>query len=208
MLDLAQDRRRRSGPDERPWVFVVFPHVRANRGDEGRDTAEGAAADAFARDLSEEAFDEVQPRGSRRGEVEVKPWVLAHPRLHGRVRVRAVVVEDEMDVLLAGGLAIDLVQEGEELGMRMAGVAGVDHVALQDIEGGKQRRRPVPCVVMRLPGRQPRPQGQHRLGPIQGLDLALFVNAQDQRLRGRVQVEADHVPQLADEVRVAVLLCP
>ncbi len=112
-------------------------------------------------------------RGPRRGEVEVKPCVLAHPRFHGRVLVRAVVVEDEMDVLLAGGLAIDLVQEGEELGMRMARVASVDHVALQDIEGGKQRRRPVPRVVMRLPSRQPRPQGQHGLGPIQGLAFAI-----------------------------------
>lgn len=69
---------------------------------------------------------------------------------------------------------IDLVQEGKELGMRMAGVAGIDHVALQDIEGGKQRRRPVPRVVMRLPGRQPWPQEQHGLGPIQVLEIWLF----------------------------------
>ena len=63
MLDLAQDGRRCCRPDERARALVVFAHIGANRGDESRDAAEGSAADPFARDLSEEALDEVQPRG-------------------------------------------------------------------------------------------------------------------------------------------------
>lgn len=70
MLDLAQDGHRRGRPDERARVLVVFPHIRANRGDEGGNAAEGAAPDPFACDLGEEALDEVQPRGPRGGEVE------------------------------------------------------------------------------------------------------------------------------------------
>ena len=122
------------------------------------------------------------------------------------MRVRAVVVQDEMDVSPAGRLPLDLVQEGEELRMRVAGLARFDHMPLQDIEGSKQGGRPVPRVVVGLPGRQPRAQGQDRLGPIEGLNLTLLVDAQDQRLRGWIHVEADHIPQLPDEVRVPAQL--
>ena len=72
MLDLAQDGGRRCRPDERARVLVVFAHIGANRGNERRNAAEGAASDPFARDLGEEALDEVQPRGPGGGEVEVK----------------------------------------------------------------------------------------------------------------------------------------
>lgn len=44
--------------------------------------------------------------------------------------------------------------------------------------------------------------GQKRLGPVKGLDLALFVNADHERLIGRVEVKADDVPHLLNELRV------
>ena len=37
---------------------------------------------------------------------------------------------------------------------------------------------------------------------IQGLDLALFVNAEHQRVVGRVQIQAYHVANLLDEERI------
>src|SRR5262249_57373906 len=98
MLDLAQDSGGRRGPDERARVLVVISHIGTNRGDERWDAAEGAAPDPFARDLGEEAFDEIQPGGPRGSEVEVKPRVIDHPRLHRRMLVGAVVVQNEMDV--------------------------------------------------------------------------------------------------------------
>src|SRR5713101_2631984 len=101
-----------------------------------------------------------KPRGPGGGEVEVKPRMLDHPRLHGRMLVRAVVVQDEMDVPLAGGLPIDLVQEGEEFGVRVARLARFDHMPLQDIEGGEQRRRSVARVIVGLARRQPGRKGR------------------------------------------------
>jgi len=44
--------------------------------------------------------------------------------------------------------------------------------------------------------------GQYRLGAIQGLNLALFVGAQHQRVIGRVQVQADDVSHLLDKERI------
>src|SRR3989442_14381467 len=133
MLDLAQYGRRRRRPDERARVLVVFAHIGANRGDESRNAAEGPASDPFARDLGEEALDEIQPRRSGGGEVKVKARMLDHPRLHGRMLVRAVVVQDEMDIPLAGSLPIDLVQEGEEFGVRVAALARFGHMSLRAI---------------------------------------------------------------------------
>ncbi len=46
-------------------------------------------------------------------------------------------------------------------------------------------------------------QGQVRLGPFQRLALALLVAAKHQRLVRRIEIEADHVPELGLEVRVA-----
>ena len=44
--------------------------------------------------------------------------------------------------------------------------------------------------------------GQSRLGAIQSLDLTFFVNGQDDRVVGRVQIEADHIFQLFREVAI------
>src|SRR5262245_1770557 len=135
MLDLAQDGSRRCCPDERARVLVMFAHIRPNRGDEGRNAAEGATPNPLARDLGEETLDQVQPRSSSWGEVKVKPRVLSHPRLHSRMLMRAVVVQDQMNVPFTRCLAIDLVQEGEEFGVRVTGLAGFDDMPLQDVEG-------------------------------------------------------------------------
>ena len=111
-----------------------------------------------------------------------------------------------MDVPPAGRLPIDLVQEGKELGVGVARLAALDHMPLEDIQRRKQRGRAVPLVIVRLPRRHPWPQGQDRLRAIEGLNLALLIDAQHQRLRGRIQIEADDVPQLAHEVRIAAEL--
>ncbi len=54
----------------------MFAHVAANGGDKRRHAAEGPPAQTLARNLGEEALDEIQPRGPGRGEVEMKARVL------------------------------------------------------------------------------------------------------------------------------------
>ena len=58
-----------------------------------------------------------------------------------------------------------------------------DDCAVEDVEGGEQRRRAMTLVVV---GHCPGPTRLHRqarLGAIEGLDLALLVDRQDQRRR-------------------------
>jgi len=44
---------------------------------------------------------------------------------------------------------------------------------------------------------------QHRLGPIQGLDLGLLVDTENDGLLRRVVIEPDDVDDLVDELRVS-----
>jgi len=84
----------------------------------------------------------------------------------------------------------------------MARRATADDLAIQDIEGGKQGRGPVPYVVMCLAFRQSRPQRQDRSGPVQCLNLALFIDAEHQSAIRRVEIKADNVPYVIFKIRV------
>jgi hypothetical protein len=73
------------------------------------------------------------------------------------------------------------------------------HRAVEHVERCEERGGAVAVVVV---GRGRRPALLHRqprLGALEGLDLALLVHGQDDRVRRRMQVEADHVAQLGDE---------
>jgi len=87
--------------------------------------------------------------------------------------------------------------------MPMTRQALSDDAPLQNGKRGKQRGRPVPLVVVRHRGAAPLLHRKAGLGPIQSLNLAFLVYAQNDRLVGRVQIEAHHVGELLDELRVA-----
>lgn len=87
--------------------------------------------------------------------------------------------------------------------MRMALLGSRDQLALQIIQGGEQRNRSVAIVVMGLRSNVADPERHSGLGPLQGLTLALLIAAQHQCLIGRIEVQADHVPELLLEFRIA-----
>src|SRR5882757_11233519 len=64
------------------------------------------------------------------------------------------------------------------------------------VEGGKQRGRPVPLVVMGVPFDLPGSHREQRLGAIQRLDLRFLIDAEHQRVVWRVEIEADNVAHL------------
>ena len=81
--------------------------------------------------------------------------------------------------------------------------AAPDDRAGGGVEGGEQGGRAVALVIVAAPLRLARPHGQHRLGAVERLDLALLVDAEHQRAVRRVEIEADDVAHLVDELRVA-----
>ncbi|SDZ20394.1 hypothetical protein SAMN05660209_05019 [Geodermatophilus africanus] len=66
----------------------------------------------------------------------------------------------------------------------------------------EQRRGAVSDVVEAGRLRVPGPDRQHRRGPLQGLQLRLFIHAEHHRLLRRMQVEPDDVTDLALQLRV------
>ena len=108
-----------------------------------------------------------------------------------------------MDVEVGGHGALHLVEEGAELARPVPLHAAPDDRAGGGVEGGEQGGRAVALVIMAAPLRLARPHRQHRLGAVQRLDLALFVDAEHQRAVRRVEIEADDVAHLVDELRIA-----
>ena len=85
------------------------------------DAAEDAAADGVAGDQAEEAFDQIDPGGRGRSEVEVEAGVALEPSLDLGVLVGRVVVDDEMQIERFGGVAVDGVNWTPFVGPRGVG---------------------------------------------------------------------------------------
>ena len=85
----------------------------------------------------------------------------------------------------------------------MAPVTLSDDLTLQQLDGGKQRRRSVAFVVMSHRAAASLLQGQPGLGPVQSLNLALLVHAEHDGLLRRVEIEADHIGELLQELRIS-----
>src|SRR3989304_276490 len=70
--------------------------------DQGRDAAEAAPSYPFLGDLSEPALDQIQPRGTGGGEVELHAGVALEPGLDAGLGVGAIVVQDHVERQLLG----------------------------------------------------------------------------------------------------------
>jgi len=78
-----------------------------------------------------------------------------------------------------------------------------DGGAVENVERGEQGRRAIVDVVVRHRAGAPALHRQLGWGSVQGLDLALLINREHDRMRRRVDVKPDHVAQLCGEMRVA-----
>jgi len=86
--------------------------------------------------------------------------------------------------------------------MAMALHVPADDGAVEDVEGGEEGGGAVALVVVRHRAEPPLLHRQAGLGPVQCLDLALFVDRQHDGVGRRIEVVADDVAQLVDELRI------
>jgi hypothetical protein len=123
---------------------------------------------------------------------------------HARMLMCSVVVDDQVQVHSAGRLVVDPIHEAEEFLLPVFRHAIPDDRTVQRREGCEQRRYAVPLVVSRVSSSRSGPvSSATRLGSVQGLDLALFVRTQHQRLVGRIQIKPHHLRELFHEVGIA-----
>ena len=203
--DLGQFFEDRFGgrcPYERSTIAVVGVDVARDRVLQMVDGMEGSASDPAARDGGEEALDGVEPGGRCRGEMERPARMIGEPFENLGLFVGGVIVDDGVDDFSGRNSALDGIEEADELLVAMPSHAAPDHGSIEEVERGEQRGRAVALVVM---GHRPAFSGlerQARLRAVERLDLALLVDRDDDRVLGRVHVEADDVLDLLDELRI------
>src|SRR5260221_7237077 len=79
----------------------------------------------------------------------------------------------------------------------------MSYLAGSYFESGEQINYAVALVIVRVARGSARTQGQRQLSSLQGLDRGFLVNAQHDRMLGRIQIQADDVMHLRDELWVA-----
>src|SRR5215510_10643753 len=78
----------------------------------------------------------------------MKALVPPEPSTDLGMLVRGVIVDDQMHRALGWGLAVDLVEEADELLMPVAAHALADDLAVEHVERGEQGRRAVALIIM------------------------------------------------------------
>src|ERR1044072_392650 len=86
--------------------------------------------------------------------------------------------------------------------MAMALHTLADHLAFENVEGCEQGGGAMPLVVVREGCGAALLHRQARLSSVERLDLALLVNRQNDGVVRRIDIKADDVAQLGDELRL------
>lgn len=86
--------------------------------------------------------------------------------------------------------------------MSVTFLALAQHLASGNIKSGKECRRSVSQIVMRVALQIAKSQGKRWLTAFKSMAMAFFVYAKDERIRRRVKVKADNVSDLLYEKRV------
>src|SRR5215472_11641423 len=202
-VELGQDDLGGFGPDEGFGAGVVLGEISIDGGLQVDDRAEHTTADALPRHLGEEVLDRVEPGGRGRCEMEGPARMARQPSQHLGMFVGGMVVEHRVDQLASWDLALDSIEKAVEFEVEMALHAAADHRAVEHAERGEQGGGAVPPVIVRHGLAAPRFDRQSRLRAIEGLDLALFVNRQHNRMGRRIDIEPDDVSELASKAWIA-----
>ena len=117
--------------------------------------------------------------------------------------VGAIIVHHHVQIQFRGKFAVQTLEKMEKLLMAMAGVALADDLAVRDFQRGKKTGGAVSLIVMGLGAAATFFKRQSRLGAVQGLNLALLIDAENQRLLRGIEVKADDVGEFFQKPHVA-----
>src|ERR1700682_2988341 len=201
-LEFVEDRIGARGPHKRPLVGIVVSYVVVDLVHQFTHAAEGAAPDRLLSDEREPALDLVEPAGVGGSVMDVVARPAREPGFDRGVFVSAVVVGNQVDLELGGDAAVEMIEKGQELLMAMARLALRDDRAVKHVERREQSGGTVAKVVVGYAFDITPSHRQHRLGPLQRLDLALFVHTQHQGLVRRIEIEPGDVAHFLHEERV------
>src|SRR5688500_4171674 len=103
--------------------------------------------------------------------MQVESWMRREPLLHGRMLVRGIVVDHEVQIEVGGRALVDDAEEANELLVAVPlGAVSYDGAGLH-VEGCEQRCGSVPLVIVRHGAGPTLLQRQPRLATVERLDL-------------------------------------
>lgn len=108
MGDFSEDFVGGLGPSEAAGLLIVVSDVVGDRLFQLGHAAKQAAAESLIREISEPAFDEIEPRTAGRREVQMEPRVLGQPGQHFRMLMRREVIEDHVQIEFWRRRGVDL----------------------------------------------------------------------------------------------------
>ena len=162
-----------------------------------------APAERLALQDGEPALDLIEPRGACRRKVECHERVALEPFVVLLVCIQ--IVEDDLEPCLWIG-GNDVIHEVEKFLAATAFLVCGPDLAGGNLEGGKQGCRAMPFVVVAVPGQGASVrQFQVALRPFKGLDRRLLIDAENNRVLGRRQIETDHIGGLCRKIRIVAL---
>jgi hypothetical protein len=107
-----------------------------------------------------------------------------------------------VDLEVCRHLLVDPIEKASELDRPVPSVQLADHLTGGHVQSGEERGGAVQAVVVASPLRRSRSHGEDGLGAVESLDLSLLVGTEHQRPFRRVQVEADDVAHLLDQLGI------
>ena len=136
--------------------------------------------------------------------LEIAPSNIVAPltRLHVRLLVHAIDVNDQMQRQVRGKHPIQAAQKSQAFLMMMPGVTFRNDLAVQVAQRRKERRGAVEPVVVHHRPAAAVLQRQPRRSAIQGLNLASLVQTQYERLLQWVQIQSHHIGQLPQKSHI------
>ena len=181
------------GPGKGLRLLVVLFEEAIDGGLEIGDGSEHASFQSPLREYCEKSLDGVEPGRRSWGEVESPAGVAIKPLAYLGMFVRRIIIDDGMDRLSCRNLLLDGVEEADEFLMTMTLHVATDHRTVEHVERGEQRRRAVSFVVVRHGSGATLLEWQAGLSAVERLNLAFFVDGQDDGVRGRIDIEPNHV---------------
>ena len=170
-FEFTEDGVRGRSPGEGLRVLIPVIDELLDAFAQVRYRGEGAAPDRALRDQAEPTFHLIQPGTVGGRVVDVETRMTREPAFDFGVFVRAVVIDDEMQIQVRRHGLINMPEKAQKLLMPMARLALSEHGTFGDIECGEQRGRAVTIVVMRDALEISQAHWQNRLTALKRLNL-------------------------------------
>ena len=202
-MDFFKDRGAFSFPAIRLGLEIVVSEVNVDGSNQFIDAGEAAFTDDIVGELPKESLDKIEPRGAGGSEVNVDAGMFLQPSADDGMFVSGVIIDDEMEREFWRGLAMEFLEKGKPLDVRVLRSGCAEDAAVEVVQRRKERHCAVARVVMSTGADMADAQRQARLSSLQRLTLALLVAAQHERLVRRIKIKTDDIPELGFEVRIA-----